>query len=227
MSSVPRTILLSVVLAACCQAAYITVSMAGLRTFGREDLIGGAAFPTGSQVFDGVPFELGSSAADGWAWNANNATGANPRILEISVGVFGVDSVYTLMSTFWGSSQPSRAQIEFVGSDDGHWIYDLWGNDDIRDYNNGVFTNTIQAPTVQVQSNASQRIDRQYFDLPATFLDETLVTIRLIDNGDTNVQRLFLSGLTVDQQEAVPEPATALLLAGGLLAAASRRRRRG
>ncbi len=227
MSSVLRTTLLSVALAACCQAGYITVSTAGLRNSGLEDLIGGTAFPTGSQVFGGVPFELGSSAANDWGWNANFATGGNPRILDISVGVFGVDGVYTLMSTFWGTAGSSLAQIEFIGSDDGDWTFDLWGNNHIRDYNQGVFTNTIQSPTVQVWSNAGQRIDRQFFDLPATFLDETLVTVRLIDNGNTNVQRVFISGITVDQQETdIPEPSMALLLAGGLLAAASKWRRR-
>ena len=69
--------------------------------------------------------------------------------------------------------------------------------------------------TINVFNNGSsgQRLDKQLFVLPAAFASETLTEIKLIDTGATNVQRIFLAGVTV---QTVPLPGALLLLGGTL-----------
>jgi tetrahydromethanopterin S-methyltransferase subunit C len=67
-----------------------------------------------------------------------------------------------------------------------------------------------------------QRVDRQEFVLPASFANDTLVSVRFDDYGADNVQRVFLAGLTLEV--GVPAPGAASLLAGILGLAVLRRR---
>jgi hypothetical protein len=105
---------------------------------------------------------------------------------------------------------------------------------DIRDYYENVYTNTINGTTTQrvfftdtagPQGPNRYRLDKQYIDLSA-FSELTLLSITLTDQGNQNVQRTFLAGLTV---QPVPEPGCILLVCGGavsLVAAVCRRVRR-
>jgi hypothetical protein len=170
---------------------------------------GGVDLPTsltGSQVLGGVPFVIGTSGLNGW--NGFNAPGPNPRTVDIPVSVKNVQSVHTLLNTYWGQPGPqSYASIEFFGSSGSYYRKDLVGGVDIRDFNvqpNGLWPQTInETTTKQVAAYNSfglgQRLDKQEFSLPEAFRGQTLDFVRLTDNGgDALFQRLVLSGLTVD-----------------------------
>ena len=84
----------------------------------------------------------------------------------------------------------------------------------MRDFNQANWTN--QSPEVEEVlmwtdwlGNPSQRMDRQQFNLPASFLGETLTEVRITDNGGYDFdgsleQRIYVAGVTV---QSIPEPA--------------------
>jgi len=155
------------------------------------------AFPSGSVTLGGVPFVIPQSGNN--YWHSVAATGPNPRTIDIPLGRFGVWEVHTLINTYWGAPGPtSYASLEFFGSDGAYYRKDLIGNDDIRDFNDFVFTNQINnTTTVNVVSVGPHRLDKQRIALPAEFRNQTLDTVRLSDTGGDNLQRAFLAGMTV------------------------------
>ena len=178
----------------------------------QSQLINGGDYPTGNLVLGGVPFFIPTSGDN--YWHAVNEVGSNPIELSLAVSIPQVTEVHTLMNTFWGVFPPSsRARIEFTGSGGAFHAVELFGNVDIRDFNqNAAFPNNINGTTtINVFNNGSsgQRLDKQLFALPAIFASETLTEIKLIDTGATNVQRIFLSGVTV---QTVPLPSALLTL---------------
>jgi hypothetical protein len=180
-------------------------------------LLNGNTYPTGNQNLGGVPFQIPSGANN--YWNASVAGGGNPRLLEVPVSLFGVTQVHTLINTSWGTTDSGVASVEFLGSDGAFFAVDLIGGDDIRDYNqNPAFPSTINGiTTVEVFSNGvGQRLDKQVFDLPADFLDETLELIRFSDNGADGYSRIFVAGITAatDNATDVPDAGSSLALLG-------------
>lgn len=212
------------------QAQFTTIDLSSIVNGSRSNslLLNGSTLPFGNQNFAGVPFAMqGSSDPNtNWAWYANIAAngGSATTSVTIPVGVFGVTDVYSLISTFWGrAGSTSYASVTFNGSAGATYTYNLFGNSDVRDYNQNIFTNAINGTTtIEVFNNGSgQRVDRQQFVLPAAFASQTLDTITITDTGAPQLQRVFLTGLTV---ESVPAPAGASLIGLGLLAAGRRRR---
>lgn len=161
-----------------------------------------AAYPTGLQTYSCVPMQMPADNAPAalYAWNANNASGANPRTLDIAVGVFGADKVHTIMNTYWGQAAGGLVAVECIGSDGAYQLFDLVGNDDIRDFNQANWTNNINGATTvnAFDDNAGRRLDKQALDLDPDFLDETLDTVRIIDTGGTDQSRAFIVALTVE-----------------------------
>jgi hypothetical protein len=157
-----------------------------------------ASFPSGSQVLGGVPYRIEPVGNN--VWYAGNASGGNPRVLEVPVNVIGVKKVHTLINSAWGQAGPgSQAQVQFIGANGTVVTQDLMGNFNIRDWNQGAFTNSIAAPNTQtVFTSGTARVDMQTWTLPAVFDTEELRRVRFIDNGNTNVQRLYVQGLTVE-----------------------------
>ena len=216
-------------------SAYETVDLSPVANarFDTPGFINGSTYPTTANpddivTLDGVPFLL--PASGNYMWHSELAGGENPRSADISVGVYGVDAVYTLMGTWWGEDGfGTYASIEFFGSGGAYYKVDLDGGAHIRDYNfNPSYTTTLDAGvTKEVWSNGSgvgtQHIDRQLFDLPDAFNTQTLDHIIVSDNGSSGFQRTFVAAVTV---APVPEPETwAMLLAGlGVIGLISRRR---
>ena len=180
-------------------------------------LTGGIDLPdeyTGSLVLGGVPFEIPQDGLNGW--NSFNSAGPNPRSIDLAVGVPNVTAVYTLINTYWGSLGPtSYAKIEFFGSAGAYFERELIGGVDVRNYNHeppatATWAQTInESTTKEVLAYNSfglgQRLDMQTFTLPTSFQGQALESIRLTDTGgDTNFQRLILSGVSV----AAVTPAT-------------------
>jgi len=209
------------------QAVMVPVDISGVAntTYATASgMINGSTFPSGIQSFDGKPFDINGM------WHSYSIYDADGTV-DINVGQYGVSSVYTLMNSYWGTSNTNYyVQIDFFGTDDGAYTAYLYGNKNLRDYHNGSYTNLLD-PSGNAQevwiNGRGQRIDMQAFVLPATFLDETLDFIRVTDYGADGTQRSFLSGLTVERNEGdvVPEPATMTLFGVGLAGMALRRKR--
>lgn len=183
-------------------------------TFAGPLTLNGHTYPTGSQTYGGVPFEIPTSGNN--VWNAYVAGGSNPRTVDVPVGVAGVTDVWTLINTYWGEQVAGTfASVEFFGSDTGYAKFDLDGDVDIRDYNNnpayaGIVNGTS---SIEVFNNGiGQRLDRQHYALPADFADETLASIRFTDNGSDGFQRIFVGGITVGADCPVPDAGSSLLL---------------
>lgn len=173
------------------------------------------AFPTGSQTLGGVPFGIATTTNN--IWYSRYASGGTTRTLSLEVNQAGVTTVHTLINTIWGQQGPQcYAWIEFFGTGGAYYRKDLVGNIDIRDYNQGSWTNYINGTTTtQVFNSGNQRLDKQTIGLPAAFSNQTLTQIALTDAGANDFQRTFISGITLEAV-VVPEPSSVLVLAVGI-----------
>ena len=96
------------------------------------------------------------------------------------------------------------------GSGGATYTKNLIGDIDIRDYCNGSLTNAINGITTvnvfrcpKTNNGTEGRLDMQHIVLPDEFADQTLKTIKLVDNGRWGLQRVVLDGVTV---AVVPTP---------------------
>lgn len=184
---------------------YTQLDISPYANFNWNNAIGGwtPAPLTGSPAFyRGIPFNL--PALGNNAWNANFATGGNPRIADFTLDCpVKVDSVYTLINTYWGEQAPgTMAQIDFVFADNSVYTKHLDGNSDIRDYINNSWANNINnTTTVNVYSGTASgrpsRLDMQQIAIPAPFNNKHLKQIKVIDNGANGVQRIVLNAITI------------------------------
>ncbi|MGA7294707.1 MAG: hypothetical protein WBW53_04405 [Terriglobales bacterium] len=168
-------------------------------------------FPYGDQTYDGIPFVIPGNAQGtvNNIWHSDVAAdgGSGTVSVTIPVNVAKVKTVYTLMNTYWGSTQSGLLTVTFTGSEGATWTFDPVGGTNIRDYNNGSYTDTIacqlpgavgESATINAWVNGDgQRLDVQVYELPAAFKTQTLVSITITDNGNAGEQRSFLAGLTV------------------------------
>lgn len=210
-------------------ADYTTVSIAPIAN-DNIDSISSTSYPHGSQTYFGVPFDLLSSGSDN-IWNAAASSDPNPRTATLTVSIPDATTVYTLINTAWGQSGPtSYAAVTFNATGGVNYTVNLVGDDDIRDYNNFTWTNSINGTTTQnVWASGStgqyKRMDMQTITLPSTFLGQTLTSIVFTDTGSNpNFQRMLVMGATV---QAVPEPAALTLIALGAVPLLRRSGRRG
>jgi hypothetical protein len=194
-------------------AAQKKVSIASFanNTWCGESLIGCSTIPYGTKHYDGIVYTvLGNKKGTvNTAWFATDAAGHGSGTVSITipVNVAKVKTVYTLMNTEWGSTQSGLISITFTGSGGATWTYELAGGINVRDYNNGNFTNTCicqlpggvgQSATINAWTNGGgQRLDEQVYELPAAFATQTLESITITDRGDENVQRAILAAVTV------------------------------
>ncbi len=179
----------------------------------------------------GPPFDIPIGGLNAWLPGYPDQVSGTLQV-DIPVGVYGVSEVYTLINTIWGEAVPGTfASIQFFGSEGAFFEKQLDGNSDVRDWLQSSRTNSINGTTTvnvfTVGSGLHEeiRLDMQTISLPDEFGSEVLDSIRIIDNGGWDFQRLMLSGVTV---KAIPEPSTIILLAMGAvgLLAYSRRRRK-
>jgi hypothetical protein len=181
--------------------------------------------PIGPVTLGGIPFNIASNGAGNQAWAAaiaaGGTTGSNDPggmvSITMNVNIPDATNVYTLINTWMGQPGPNYyAWLTFMGSDGATYTEDLVGNVDIRDYNNYVFTDSINGTTTtDVFNSGNQRLDMQNIALPSAFATQTLTTIELVDNGGPNFQRTVLDGVTV--ASPVPEPSALGLLAAGAI----------
>lgn len=162
------------------------------------------SWPQGVVELGGILFNIPLVGPDCWNSHDPWETGPNPRTLDIQVNEYGVEKVYTLINTHGGQTGSALAWLEFYGDGGAYFQKDLIGNVDIRDYNYDGWTNDINGTTtVNVFLvnpgvwDGETRLDMQMIDLPKDFRNQTLTNIRLTDNGGTDIQRVFLTGVTL------------------------------
>ena len=167
-------------------------------------IINGDTFPTGIQIFGGIPFAIPTGPNNYWAGAAAANFGPGTVSLTIPVGVSGVTSVFTLLNTMWGFAGPhSYLSVTFQGSEGATVTQPLVGNVNVRDYNNDDNTNTINnTTTVQVWDNGlGQRLDRQEYILPPAFANQALDSVTITDTGSegngTDGSRAVFAAITV------------------------------
>lgn len=187
--------------AAFAQPAFIPVDFAS-NFNGRVQDIGycGTTYPSGAQIYGGVPFAIPATGPNAWF------SASGPATLDIALDVPGAAGVHSIMNTFWGEQSPgSFAQVEFFGSAGAYFKKDLDGNVDVRDFLNGFWTNTINGTsTINVFTSPGSctagqtRLDKQRYELPAAFHTQRLVRILFTDAGGTGFQRIFVHGVTVE-----------------------------
>jgi hypothetical protein len=168
-------------------------------------LTNGDTYPTGDQNFGGVPFAIPTGPNNAWLGAVAADCGAGTLRLTIPVGVPGVRSVFTLLNTFWGEPGPNAYLfVTFTGSDGASVTQPLVGDVNIRNYNSGGFTQTINnTSTIEVWTNGEgQVLDRQEYVLPATFANQVLNSVTITDTGNENFSRAVLSALTVSTCQA-------------------------
>jgi hypothetical protein len=94
--------------------------------------------------------------------------------------------VFMLANTFYGQANTTNATVTFKGSGGTAVTAKLVGNSTIRDYNNWVWTNTINGTTAQEwwtnnlhpsPQDQSKRLDAHSFNLATKFAGETLTHI--------------------------------------------------
>ncbi len=190
---------------------------------GGGQMYGCAALPTGQQTYNGQNFLI-ANGSSGNAWFSSVAAngGSQQVSITIPVNVTNAGTVHTLMNSFWGQAGTSLDSITFNGSMGSETQY-LTGNNTLRDYNNWVWTNTINAPTTVAWTDTTQRLDEQTFSL-GQYAGENLTSIVITDSGNQNFSRAFLAALTVDTDPGtatptVPEPGYLAFVGATLLGA--------
>ncbi len=155
-------------------------------------------------VFNDVPFRFEA--------NTGGKTSYLMGDVDIDVDVYGVQSVYTLINSRYGTLNAINGYMAFYGSEGAEYSVNLKQGINIRDHYQGGYNNTIDGTTtVEAFSSSPVRLDMQRFDLPEAFSNQFLdkVTFYGVDNGG----QPFLSAVTTS---VAPEPvSTVLFLAGG------------
>jgi hypothetical protein len=159
------------------------------------------AFPTGNVTLGGVPFVIPAKGKNVVWNNYPNGPKTGTIVTDFPVDVAGATQVHTLINTAYGQSGPnSYLGLEFFGSAGAEYTLHLVGNFNIRDFNDWVWTNSINGTsTVNVFNNPAHthRIDMQTITLPAAFAGQTLTDIKMVDSGGFLFQRAILYGITV------------------------------
>jgi hypothetical protein len=89
--------------------------------------------------------------------------------------------------------------LVFDGGRGAHFEKKLIGGVDVRDFNHGVYTNTINGTTSRpaFDNGHGQRMDLVQVDLPAEFRQQVLESITIRDTGGFNMQRTVLWAVSV------------------------------
>jgi hypothetical protein len=156
-------------------------------------------FPSGMRNLAGVPFRI-PDGINRFRDAGDDMRGARPVTLMIPVDRPGVSRVFFLINTAWGQPGPaSYLSITFAGDRGASFEKKLIGGVDIRDYNRGVYTNTVDGVQSRpaFDNGLGQRIDMVEIDLPAAFRQQTLKTITMLDTGRWTFQRAILWAVSV------------------------------
>lgn len=165
---------------------------------------------SGSQKFDGVPFEI---VADAQGDNALRTPIPSQALFtdtvsnstySIPTSIYGARSVYTLINSVYDNS--SGESITFIASDGTTTSISLSFGQNVRRYTGSRSLNSTVTRNVVGTENGAH-LDMQRFDLPASFATKTLTEIRFTSRGTvpsalslfgSTTGFSFLAGVTVD-----------------------------
>jgi hypothetical protein len=171
-----------------------------------NSILNASTFPTGSQNFGGVPFAIPTGPNNYWSGSLAGNCGSGVVSITIPVGVPGVTSAFTLLNTFRGQAGPDAyLYVTFTGSGGATATQPLVGDVNVRNYNSGGYTSTINnTSTIQVWTNGGegQLLDRQQYILPAAFASQVLTSVTITDTGSYDDSRAIFSALTVSTCQA-------------------------
>ena len=163
-------------------------------------LWGEGTFPVGYRMIGGVPFLFSAGHRREWAATTTVHGSARPAILSIPVKRNALSTAYFVMNTVWGAPGPaSYLSISFTGNRGAHFEKQLVGGVDIRDYNQGLYTNSLNGTTSRpgLDNGRGQRMDLVEIALPRDFRSQTLDSITIKDTGKQDFQRVLLWAVTV------------------------------
>ena len=201
-------------------------------------------FPTGTFIANNTlatPFNI--SSAPGNCGTANNApcnyydgfgsTGSG-KSLTLNVSIAGPTDAYTLMNAYGPPAGQQIATIQFVGTGGASLSFPLIAGQDIRDYNQGGFANTLSngikgvealnaftcndpanclgsggTGNVQTGAHHTYVIDEQHYSLGTAFAGQTLTQIIITDTRNGSVPAIL--GATVESGSAETAAPTAVL----------------
>lgn len=176
----------------------------------------------------GVPFALEQFAGNANTLGAIQSPAGN-SLFSIPTNVLGATTVYTLINSAFGSFGSLIGQIDFIGTGGAFATFNLVEGVNVRDHFNSVFNNIVTDPTIVTANFAGDvRLDRQTFNLPASFATQTLTGINFYGtNAGIPQGEAFLAGATIlsNGPVAVPVPPSLILALSGVLTLALRFRR--
>jgi hypothetical protein len=106
--------------------------------------------------------------------------------LVVKLAVPSPTAVFTLMNTYYGQSGIHNATVTFEGTGGVTKTFALIGNKTVRDYNNYIWTNTVNGTTAEEwwtnnlnpqPDDQSHRLDAQEFNFGTAFSGKTLTKI--------------------------------------------------
>ncbi len=167
--------------------------------------VNGSDYPNGgtNETVAGVKFTLANYPGGGTGVIATPSQ-SNPSSFDISVNVADPTNVYTLINSTWGTYGDKAGAVEFKATGGLDYTVNLVEGQNIRDYNNDGFNNTIGQGALGGTylgtasfGGGQVRFDEQGFTLPTSFQSATLTDIILHGYGDDPIGAPLLAAATV------------------------------
>jgi hypothetical protein len=137
--------------------------------------------------------------------------------------------VDALVNTAFGEAGSVNANFTFTNNLGQEAAFSLVGNQTVRDYNESLFTNSLQGFNSDTSlgqvtamnwwndGNSGQRLDVQSFVLPSSWSGTNLVNLSINDPNAVG-DNILLSAVDVSTLAPLPEPAVGVLVFVGLAA---------
>ena len=180
--------------------------------------VNGADFPAGgtSVTVGGVGFTLATVAGGGTGLVATHAQ-SPPSAIDVAVNVPNPTTVYALINSAWGEYGYLAGAVEFKATGGLDYSVNLVEGQDIRDYNNDGFDDTIGGGALghiylgSVYYGGGQvRFDKLGFNLPANFQSATLTDVILHGYGNDPNGAPWMAAATVATGSVAVPTRTAL-----------------